>query len=296
MEKVEYSVLFEVKKANPNGDPDGDNLPRTDSNGYGFVTQNALKRKMKDLFAAQGNVIYLSKDKEAEEFQYPEEKIQFLVEQSEKLSKETFASELDFEREVKKVLCEVYMDIRLFGSVITTNMKYKLGSKKGDLKNTNVYGAVTVTGATSIYPIETEEHATTKAIPTKREAAKGQNDTMGGSSKFVNHGLYRFDVSVNMLKGEKNGVTEQDIKDLEYALQNLFINDASAARPAGSMNVVNVFKWQHSTKLGDIGSGDIFAALKVTPKPDTMPLCVDDYVVELDPSALPETVTVSQLK
>lgn len=45
----EFVLLFDVKSGNPNGDPDGGNLPRVDPQTmHGLVTDVALKRKVRD--------------------------------------------------------------------------------------------------------------------------------------------------------------------------------------------------------------------------------------------------------
>ncbi len=45
----EFVLLFDVKNGNPNGDPDGGNLPRIDPQTmHGLVTDVALKRKVRD--------------------------------------------------------------------------------------------------------------------------------------------------------------------------------------------------------------------------------------------------------
>lgn len=45
----DFVLLFDVRDGNPNGDPDGDNYPRTDrETGQGLVTDVALKRKVRD--------------------------------------------------------------------------------------------------------------------------------------------------------------------------------------------------------------------------------------------------------
>ena len=50
--RVEFVVLFDVKDGNPNGDPDAGNAPRVDpENGYGFVTDVCLKRKIRNFVA-----------------------------------------------------------------------------------------------------------------------------------------------------------------------------------------------------------------------------------------------------
>ena len=47
--RYDFVYLFDVQDGNPNGDPDGDNAPRTDyETGQGLVTDVCLKRKVRN--------------------------------------------------------------------------------------------------------------------------------------------------------------------------------------------------------------------------------------------------------
>ena len=47
--RYDFIYLFDVKDANPNGDPDAGNLPRVDAEtGHGLLTDVCLKRKVRN--------------------------------------------------------------------------------------------------------------------------------------------------------------------------------------------------------------------------------------------------------
>jgi CRISPR-associated protein Csd2 len=47
--RYEFVLLFDVKNGNPNGDPDGGNMPRIDpETGHGITTDVCLKRKVRN--------------------------------------------------------------------------------------------------------------------------------------------------------------------------------------------------------------------------------------------------------
>ncbi len=47
--RYEFTLLFDVKNGNPNGDPDGGNMPRIDpETGHGITTDVCLKRKIRN--------------------------------------------------------------------------------------------------------------------------------------------------------------------------------------------------------------------------------------------------------
>ena len=64
MTRYDFLFLFDVKDANPNGDPDAGNLPRIDpETGHGLVTDVCLKRKIRNYVAIKagpGNQIYFT--------------------------------------------------------------------------------------------------------------------------------------------------------------------------------------------------------------------------------------------
>ena len=52
--KIDFAVVFTVKKANPNGDPLNGNRPRVDYEGFGEVSDVCLKRKIRNRLQGRG--------------------------------------------------------------------------------------------------------------------------------------------------------------------------------------------------------------------------------------------------
>ena len=61
----------------------------------------------------------------------------------------------------------------------------------------------------------------------------------------------------------------------------MFENDASAARPDGSMEVYKVFWWEHKSKLGQYSSAKVHRSLKINPKVN-FPKTIEDYEITLE--------------
>ena len=57
--KVDFMLTFEVECANPNGDPLSGNMPRTNSEGYGLVSDVAIKRKIRNRLQDEGYQIFV---------------------------------------------------------------------------------------------------------------------------------------------------------------------------------------------------------------------------------------------
>ena len=60
--KVDFAVIIGVKHANPNGDPLNGNRPRVDYNGYGEISDVAIKRKIRNRLMQEGHSIFVQSD------------------------------------------------------------------------------------------------------------------------------------------------------------------------------------------------------------------------------------------
>ena len=89
-----------------------------------------------------------------------------------------------------------------------------------------------------------------------------------GTKSFVDYGVYKFCGSINPYFAEKTGFTEEDAECIKESLIDLFANDASSARPEGSMEVQEVFWFTHPNKLGVASSGKIHRLLETDPNMD----------------------------
>src|SRR5690349_6555248 len=60
--KIDFAIIFDVKNANPNGDPLNGNRPRIDYGGLGEITDVCLKRKLRDRLQEAGKSIFVQSD------------------------------------------------------------------------------------------------------------------------------------------------------------------------------------------------------------------------------------------
>lgn len=105
-----------------------------------------------------------------------------------------------------------------------------------------------------------------------------------GMKHFVRFGLYELKGSINVQLAEKTGFTEEDAEIVKECLRTLFVNDASSARPDGSMEVVKLFWWEHNCKEGQYSSAKVHRSVKVAQKDaEAIPSSVEDYTISLEP-------------
>ena len=140
-------------------------------------------------------------------------------------------------------------------------------------------------------PVDINSMQITKSV--NSEPAEGKSSDTMGTKHFVEFGLYRIKGSVNVQLAEKTGFSEEDANMLKEALCTLFINDASSARPDGSMEVVSVYWWKHNNKIGQYSAAKVHDSLKITLKEDVLiPSSVEDYDIQLEnlPELEPEII------
>ena len=273
-EKIDFVVLVSVTKANANGDPLNGNRPRTDYNGMGEISDVCIKRKIRNRMQDLGNAIFVQSDDRCDDG---------LTSLSERAASVTKG--IKDKESYAKIACETWLDVRSFGQVFAFKSTDKSGVSVG------VRGPVSIHQAVSVSPVEVESIQITKSVNSE-PSEKRSSDTMG-MKHFVRFGLYAIKGSINVQLAEKTGFTLQDAETIKACLRTLFVNDASSARPEGSMEVVRLYWWQHNCRDGQYSSAKVHRSVHVTPK-DTieLPSSIDDYDITLEelPGLEPEII------
>src|SRR5690625_3860493 len=67
--KIDFAVVLSVTNANPNGDPLNGNRPRQNYDGFGEISDVAIKRKIRNRLQDMGeNIFVQSNEKRSDEF------------------------------------------------------------------------------------------------------------------------------------------------------------------------------------------------------------------------------------
>ncbi|GGG18993.1 type I-C CRISPR-associated protein Cas7/Csd2 [Paenibacillus abyssi] len=268
--KIDFAVVLSVTKANPNGDPLNGNRPRQNYDGYGEISDVALKRKIRNRLQDMGESIFVqSNDRKSDSYNSLRERADANAE-LEKILKSKTSSGDDFAR----IACQEWLDVRSFGQV------FAFKADKGAGVSVGVRGPVSIHTATSIDPIDITSMQITKSVNSEPGAARG-SDTMGMKHR-VDSGVYVFYGSINTQLAEKTGFTNRDAEKIKQGLVTLFENDASSARPEGSMEVHTVYWWEHSSKLGQYSSAKVHRSLTIEKLIDE-PKTFGDYKFTVHP-------------
>lgn len=265
--KIDFAVVFSVRHANPNGDPLNGNRPRETFDGLGEVSDVCLKRKIRNRLIDFGESVFVqSDDKTTDEYKSLSERAKANPEINQAIKEKN-------DQKYAEAACKEWIDVRSFGQVFAFKKDQSGGVSVG------VRGPVSIHPAFSVDPINVDEMQITKSVNSDPGEKKG-SDTMG-MKKRVEFGLYSFFGSINTQLAEKTGFTEEDAEVIHQALCTLFENDASSARPDGSMEVIKVYWWKHNCKNGQYSSAKVHRSLKVTKKVDR-PTSVDDYEISVE--------------
>ncbi len=251
--KIDFAVVFTVKKANPNGDPLNGNRPRIDYEGFGEVSDVCLKRKLRNRLQDMGEDIFVQSDenrKEGDTFRSLKDRFDNNAEIKEAAN--------DREKQVN-IAGRTWYDVRAFGQVFA----FKKGKKSDDSEGSDsvsigVRGPVSIHNAVSLAPVDIYSQQITKSVnlETEKDPDKKGSDTMGMKHR-VEYGVYVSYGSINCQLAGKTGFSDGDADKLLAALKSLFVNDESSARPSGSMKVESVVWWKHNCKNGQYASADV---------------------------------------
>ena len=248
--KIDFVALVSVTMANSNGDPLNGNRPRTNYDSRGEISDVCIKRKIRNRLQDMGQCIFVQSDDRCDDG------CASLRDRAKQAIKD-----VKDRNEYARLACEKWIDVRSFGQVFAFKEK-----KKGDGVSVGVRGPVSIHQALSVSPVEIESLQITKSVngetPSKKEAAeeesagKRSSDTMG-MKHYVRFGLYEVKGSINVQLAQKTGFSQQDAMLIQEALRTLFVNDASSARPEGSMEVYKLYWWQHNCPVGQYSSAKV---------------------------------------
>ena len=261
MNKIDFIVLVSANMANVNGDPLNGNRPRTDYNGFGEMSDVCIKRKIRNRMLDMGNNIFVQSD---------DKTVDGFTSLSERASKTL--GKIKTKEEYAEKACAEWLDVRSFGQVFAF---------KADSVSVGVRGPVSIHQAVSASPVEIQSIQITKSV-NGEPGEKKASDTMG-MKHFVRFGLYKIKGSINVQLAEKTGFTEEDAETIKECLRTLFVNDASSARPDGSMEVIRVYWWKHNCKDGQYSSAKVHKLLNITLNEGVIePASADDYSITVN--------------
>lgn len=278
--------LFDVVDGNPNGDPDAGNRPRMDDeSGQGLVTDVSLKRKIRDTIAlAAGDDPRYGVFVQAGHALNPRLEASYRANGLEVGPKTKATAEQA--AAARAWLCDRYVDIRLFGAVLSMKNTPALGQ---------IRGPVQVTMGRSVDAVLPMDHAITRVTQTRQEDIdKGETTEMGGKWT-VPYGLYVAEIYYSANRGGQTGVDPRDLELLYRSLEMMFDHDRSATR--GRLTTRGLYVFTHADAFGSAPAHRLTERVRIerSGTGNTAPRSFTDYVVSVDDDGLPTGVALTKL-
>lgn len=259
--KIDFALVFSVKNANPNGDPLNGNIPRLTLDGRGELSDVCLKRKIRNRLLDFGESIFVQSD------DYRKDEFKSLKARADSVLKDVMKDK----EKLQKIACQTWIDVRSFG---------QLFAFKGNDLSVGIRGPVTIQPAFSIDPVNITSLQITKSVNSEDKADKKASDTMG-MKHSVDFGLYVTYGSINPQLAELTGFSAEDAEKIKNAILHIFDNDASSARPEGSMEVVKLYWWKHNSKSRQYSAAKVHRTLEITRKDGVSDAkSADDYMIK----------------
>lgn len=259
--KIDFALVFTVKNANPNGDPLNGNIPRLTLDGHGEISDVCLKRKIRNRLQDAGEKIFVQSD------DYRKDEHRSLLNRA----KAVLGDAMKNEDKIRELANSTWIDVRSFGQVFA----FKGGDAKG--VSVGIRGPVTIQPAFSVDSVNVTSLQITKSVSGEGDGTKRGSDTMG-MKHSVDFGLYTTFGSINPQLAELTGFSDEDAEKIKNAILHIFDNDASSARPEGSMEVVKLYWWRHNSKIGQYSAAKVHRSVKISKKPGVSEAkSADDY-------------------
>jgi len=253
--KIDFALILSVRNANPNGNPLDGNRPRVTYDGIGEISDVCLKRKLRDRLLENGHAIFVqSDDRKADDMKTLKDRAES---DAFGLGKDAFNPKKANRDETAKRACTKWFDVRAFGQLFAFGK-----NAEADGVSIPIRGPLTIQSAFSVDPVSITSTQITKSVSSEGDGSKRGADTMGMKHR-VDQGVYVTYGSINPQLAERTGFSDADAEVIKALLPKLFENDASSARPEGSMAVLTVIWWRHHSKAGQYSSARVHRSLHV---------------------------------
>jgi CRISPR-associated protein Csd2 len=238
-------LILEVRKSNPNGDPERESSPRQRPDGKGEISPVSVKRKLRDLVLEKEGVVWEETKKalvlDDDHFQILESRGRDRDEIKKKMEPK--------DGKIGQGFIDAYWDGRLFGNTFL---------EKGGADTIRA-GVAHFGVGVSIAPIDIEFSTWTS----KSGVETGQDRGMAPMAfRVVKHGLYAVPFFVNPNQAHKTECTKQDVDLMLQLLKHTYSCTRSVVR--SMVEVVHAHTLTHNSRAGSVSDFAFIDAL--TPK------------------------------
>ncbi len=238
-------LILEVRKSNPNGDPERESSPRQRPDGKGEISPVSVKRKLRDLVLEKEGVVW-SEVKAALDL----DDDHFQILESRGRNRDEIKKQMEpKDGKIGQGFIDAYWDGRLFGNTFL---------EEGGADTIRA-GVAHFGVGVSIAPIDIEFSTWTS----KSGVETGKDRGMAPMAfRVVKHGLYAVPFFVNPNQAHKTGCTKQDVDLMLHLLKHTYTSTRSVVR--SMVEVVHAHTLTHNSRAGSVSDFTFLDAL--TPK------------------------------
>lgn len=254
--KIDFAIIITAENCNPNADPIY-GTPRQTYEGYGLISDVAIKRKIRNRLMDLGQPIFVV----PRDYALLTDKLFSLQ------------SRIDAEPELARFIkakddvgyyryaCSRWYDVRAFGQVFAF--------KSNNGVTIAVRGPVSISIAQSLGVVDICDFPISKSCnhsdPKNDDKSPMQRDSASfGMRHIIERGVYVAYGGIYPQLAECTGFDVSDLAPLKEALRTLLVNDSSSMRPLGSMDCKTLWI-THKSRNGDMSPAEVRRALNIRP-------------------------------
>ena len=251
-------LILEVRKSNPNGDPERESSPRQRPDGKGEISPVSVKRKLRDLVSEKEGVIWSTVK---EELKIEDEK-QFQI--LETRHRDRASIQVMLKEKNAQPFKDAFWDGRLFGNTFL---------EEGG-SDTIRAGVAHFGVGVSLAPIDIEFSTWTSKSGVEADKDRGMAPM---AFRVVKHGLYAVPFFVNPNVAHKTGCKKLDVDLMLNLLKHTYTGTRSVVR--SMVEVVHAHTLTHKSRAGSVSDFAFLDALtqKKASNPDKPSDELSDY-------------------
>ena len=244
-------LILEVRKSNPNGDPERESSPRQRPDGKGEISPVSVKRKLRDLVLEKEGVVW---PEVKDSLKIPKDE-GFQILESRGRKRDEIKKQMEpKDGKLGQAFIDAYWDGRLFGNTFLEE-----GGSDTIRSGVAHFGV-----GVSIAPIEIEFSTWTSKSGVEADKDRGMAPM---AFRVVKHGLYAVPFFVNPNFAHKTGCTKLDVDLMLHLLKHTYADTRSVVR--SMVEVVHAHTLIHNSRAGSVSDFAFLDAL--TPKKNGNP-------------------------
>ena len=236
-------LILEVRKSNPNGDPERESSPRQRPDGKGEISPVSVKRKLRDLVLEKDGVVW----QDVKTTLAIEADGKFQILESRGRNRDEIKKQMEPKNgRLGQAFIDAYWDGRLFGNTFLEE-----GGSDTIRSGVAHFGV-----GVSITPIDIEFSTWTS----KSGVESGKDRGMAPMAfRVVKHGLYAVPFFVNPNLAHKTGCTRLDVDLMLHLLKHTYADTRSVVR--SMVEVVHAHTFVHNSRAGSVSDFALIDAL-----------------------------------